>query len=502
MGDVTGFLKFPRELPARLPVPERLRDWKEVYEPFPAESAATQGARCMDCGIPFCHEGCPLGNLIPEWNDLVYRDDWSEAVERLHATNNFPEFTGRLCPAPCEGSCVLGINDDPVTIERIEYEIIERAWAEDWVAPVPSAVPTGRRVAVVGSGPAGLAAAQQLCRAGHGVVVYERAERPGGLLRYGIPEFKLEKAVLDRRLAQLEAEGVEFRCGVSVGAPSPDVPRAVADGATVLPAADLVAGYDAVVLAGGATLPRDLDVPGRSLGGVHRAMDYLKPSNMVQEGSLAEAPVTAEGKHVVIIGGGDTGADCLGTAHRQGALSVHQLEIMPEPPGSRSSDNPWPTWPLVLRTSSALEEGGERLFSVTTDEFVDDGSGSVAGLRGLEVELVTGDDGRPSFRPVEGSEFELPCQLVLLAMGFLGTEPDGVVADLGLDLDARGSVAAGPDWSTNVDGVFVCGDMTRGQSLIVWAIAEGRSAAAAVDRHLMGDTELPAPIVPGQLALR
>jgi len=502
VGDVTGFLKFGRRLPDRRPVPVRLRDWKEVYEPFSPEAASEQGARCMDCGIPFCHEGCPLGNLIPEWNDLVYRDDWSEAIERLHATNNFPEFTGRLCPAPCEGACVLGINDDPVAIERIEYEIVERAWSEGWVTPVTPAVPTGKRVAVVGSGPAGLAAAQQLCRAGHQVVVYERAEHPGGLLRYGIPEFKMEKAVLDRRLEQLEAEGVEFRCSTSVGEAAPEVGRAVATDAVVVPTADLVAGYDAVVLAGGATLPRDLPAPGRHLDGIHRAMDYLKPSNMVREGLLAEAPITAEGKHVVIIGGGDTGADCLGTAHRQGALSVHQLEIMPEPPGARAEDNPWPTWPLILRTSSALEEGGDRIFSVTTDEFVDDGSGAVAALRGHEVEVSTGPDGRPSFAAVEGSEFELPCQLVLLAMGFLGTESDGVVADLGLELDARGSVAADERWATNVDNVFVCGDMTRGQSLIVWAIAEGRSAAAAVDRHLMGTTALPAPIRPGQLALR
>ncbi len=397
---------------------------------------------------------------------------------------------------------MLGINADPVTIERIEYEIIERAWSEGWVTPVHASEPTGRRVAVVGSGPAGLAAAQQLCRAGHSVVVYERAERPGGLLRYGIPEFKMEKAVLDRRLEQLEAEGVEFRCGVSVGAPSPEVPWATAGGATIVSGTDLVADFDAVVLAGGATLPRDLAVPGRDLDGVHRAMDYLKPSNLVQEGALASSPVTAAGKHVVIIGGGDTGADCLGTAHRQGARSVHQLEILPMPPSARSEDNPWPTWPLVLRTSSALEEGGERLFSVTTDEFVDDGSGRVAGLRGHEVELTTGADGRPSFLPVEGSEFELPCDLVLLAMGFLGAEPHGVVADLGLELDARGSVSADSGWATNVDNVFVCGDMTRGQSLIVWAIAEGRSAAAAVDRHLMGSTSLPAPIAPGQLALR
>jgi glutamate synthase (NADPH) small chain len=502
MGDVTGFLKHGRELPARRPVPVRLRDWKEVYEPFPPEAAQRQGGRCMDCGIPFCQEGCPLGNLIPEWNDLVYRDDWSDAIERLHATNNFPEFTGRLCPAPCEGSCVLGINDDPVTIERIEYEIVERAWSEGWVAPVPPSVRSGKQVAVVGSGPSGLAAAQQLIRAGHRVVVFERAEKPGGLLRYGIPEFKMEKAVLDRRLDQMAAEGVEFRCRVSVGESAPEVQGALAPDATVVSARTLVDEFDGVLLAGGATLPRDLSVPGRQLDGIHRAMDFLKPSNLVQEGLLAVSPVSAEGKHVVIIGGGDTGADCLGTVHRQRALSVHQLEIMPEPPATRNGDNPWPTWPVILRTSAALEEGGERLFSVTTAEFVGDGDGHVRALRGSEVELAYGDDGRPDFLPVEGSEFELPCELVLLAMGFLGTERNGVVEELGVEVNARGSVAADAAWSTNVDGVFVCGDMTRGQSLIVWAIAEGRSAASSVDRYLMGSTALPAPIVPGQLALR
>ena len=502
MGDVSGFLKFGRALPLRRPVHVRLRDWKEVYEPFDEEEVRHQGARCMDCGIPFCHEGCPLGNLIPEWNDLVFRDDWTEAIRRLHATNNFPEFTGRLCPAPCEGSCVLGINSDPVTIERIEYEIAERAWSEGWVEPVKPVTVTGKRVAVVGSGPSGLAAAQQLARAGHQVVVFERAEKPGGLLRYGIPEFKMEKAVLDRRLAQLSDEGVEFRCGVSVGNADPEASGAVAADASVVDAKELVTQHDAVVLAGGATLPRDLPVPGRELGGIHPAMDYLKPSNRVQEGGLAESPISAAGKHVVIIGGGDTGADCLGTAYRQGALAVHQLEIMPEPPGARVGDNPWPTWPLILRTSSAHEEGGERLFSVTTTGFEGDESGNVRSLHGEEVELATGDDGRPTFAPVPDSAFELPCELVLLALGFLGTERTGVVADLGLELNPRGSVAADAQWSTNVEGVFVCGDMTRGQSLIVWAIAEGRSAAAAVDRYLMGTTDLPAPIVPGQLALR
>ncbi len=517
MGKTTGFMEHGRELPRRRPVPVRLRDWREVYEPFPEESTKVQGARCMDCGIPFCHDGCPLGNLIPEWNDLVYRDDWPEAMERLHATNNFPEFTGRLCPAPCEASCVLGINEDPVTIERIEYEIVERAWAEGWVTPEQPTVRTGKSVAVVGSGPAGLAAAQQLVRAGHLVTVFERAEKPGGLLRYGIPEFKMEKAVLDRRLAQLEAEGVTFVCSTSVGgaaegsvAPADGVIEpgeergqgtACAPDVRVRTAAEVRADFDAVVLAAGATLPRDLPVPGRELDGVHYALEYLKPANLVQEGALASSPITAAGKRVVIIGGGDTGADCLGTAHRQGAASVHQFEIMPEPPSDRLADNPWPVWPLILRSSAAHEEGGERLFSVTTTEFVDDGSGAVCALRGHTVEMRT-ENGRPVFEVVPGTEFELECELVLLAMGFLGTERRNAVDELGVEVGPRGSVAADGEWATNVEGVFVCGDQTRGQSLIVWAIAEGRSCAAAVDRWLMGTTSLPAPIVPGQLAMR
>ncbi len=513
MGKPTGFVEFPRRLPGRRPIPVRIRDWREVYEPFPEESARQQGARCMDCGIPFCHEGCPLGNLIPEWNDLVWRGQWEEAAERLHATNNFPEFTGRLCPAPCEGACVLGINAEPVTIERVEYEIAERAFAEQWVVPQVAEVRTGRSVAVVGSGPSGLACAQQLARAGHDVVVFERAERPGGLLRYGIPEFKMEKAVLDRRLAQLEAEGVTFRCATAVGT-APDTPvaelepgerrgpgTANAPDVAVVAATELLDRFDAVVLAGGATLPRDLPVPGRELRGVHGAMEYLKPSNLVREGALAEPSITAQGKHVVIIGGGDTGADCLGTTHRQGAASVHQFEILPRPPDARPGDNPWPTWPLVYRTSSAHEEGGERVYAVTTTEFVDDGTGAVGALRGHEVEMSV-VDGRPVMEPVAGTEFELPCELVLLAMGFLGTERRGVVAELELELDARGNVACDGNWATSHDRVFVCGDMTRGQSLIVWAIAEGRSCAAGVDRALMGDTALPAPLVPGQLALR
>jgi len=511
MGKVTGFLEIPRRLPTRRPVPVRVRDWREVYEPFPEEESVAQAARCMDCGIPFCHEGCPLGNLIPDWNDLVYRGDWYDAGERLHATNNFPEFTGRLCPAPCEGACVLGINAEPVTIERIEYEIAERSWSEGWVPPQVPPSRTGRSVAVVGSGPAGLACAQQLARAGHRVVVYERAERAGGLLRYGIPEFKMEKAVLDRRLAQLRAEGVHFRCSTSVGIGGPGagaepggergLGAACAPDVEVLSAESLVSEHDAVVLAGGATLPRDLPIEGRSLAGVHFAMEYLKRSNLVRERALERSPIDAAGKDVIIIGGGDTGADCLGTAHRQGARSVTQLEILPRPPDGRVPDNPWPTWPVIFRTSSAHEEGGERLYAVTASAFVDDGTGSVSALRGHQVRSET-LDGRPGFVAVEGSDFELPCQLVLLAMGFVGAERHGAVAELGLELDARGSVAADSSWQTSRPGVFVCGDMTRGQSLIVWAIAEGRSCAAAVDHYLVGDTALPAPLVPGQLALR
>jgi glutamate synthase (NADPH/NADH) small chain len=525
VGKLTGFIEYERALPNRRPVPIRLRDWREVYEAFDEDEARRQGARCMDCGIPFCHEGCPLGNLIPEWNDLVYRGDWSAAVERLHATNNFPEFTGRLCPAPCEAACVLGINAQPVAIERIEYEIAERAWSEGWVTPHVPAAASGKSVAVVGSGPAGLACAQQLARAGHRVVVFERAERAGGLLRYGIPEFKMEKAVIDRRLDQLRAEGVEFRCATAVGRDGAGRGDGTAwgDGAasdvtlepgerretgganapdvTVLAAESIVADFDAVVLAGGATLPRDLPVPGRNLDGIHLAMDYLKPSNLVREGVLWAPPVTAAAKRVIIIGGGDTGADCLGTVHRQGAALVHQLEILPRPPDSRAQDNPWPTWPVVFRTSSAHEEGGDRIYGVTTTAFVDDGSGAVRALRGCRVEMTAGG-GRAGFEPVPGTEFELPCELVLLALGFVGSERRGVVGELGLALDARGNVACDEGWQTSRSGVFVCGDMARGQSLIVWAIAEGRSSAASVDRFLMGNSLLPAPLVPGQLGLR
>ncbi len=476
MGDVSGFLKYGRELPHRRPVSVRLKDWKEVYEPFPEDHLQTQASRCMDCGIPFCNNGCPLGNLIPDWNDLVYRDRWHEAIERLHATNNFPEFTGRLCPAPCEAACVLGINEDPVTIKQVEVEIIDRAWAEGWVTPVKASRVTTKSVAVVGSGPAGLAAAQQLTRAGHGVVVFERADRIGGLLRYGIPEFKMEKRHLERRIAQMRAEGTVFRTGVDVG--------------TDITATALRGDFDAIVLAGGATQARDLPIPGRELAGIHQAMEYLPLSNRVQEGDLADPPITAKDKHVVIIGGGDTGADCLGTVHRQGAATVQQFEIMPRPPDARDEGTPWPLWPLMYRTSSAHEEGGERIFAVNTERF-EGQDGSVRALRAHDVEFV---DGR--FQKVEGTDRDMECELVLLAMGFTGPERSPLLEDLGVELTDRGNVGRDADWSTNVSGVFTCGDMGRGQSLIVWAIAEGRAAAAAVDRHLMGDTELPSPITP------
>ncbi|MDX6266409.1 MAG: glutamate synthase small chain [Frankiales bacterium] len=473
MADPQGFLKLDRQTPTRRPVDVRIRDWKEVYEDFPKESLAGQASRCMDCGIPFCHNGCPLGNLIPEWNDLVYKDDWSSAIERLHATNNFPEFTGRLCPAPCEASCVLGINQDPVTIKQVEVEIIDRAWDELHVVPSLAKESSGKSVAVVGSGPAGLAAAQQLTRAGHAVTVFERAPRIGGLLRYGIPEFKMEKRHLDRRLEQMAAEGTTFRAGVNVGV---DV--------TV---EQLRAQFDAVVLAGGSTVGRDLPAPGRELAGIHLAMEYLVPANEVQEGTRSDWPITAEDKHVVIIGGGDTGADCLGTAHRQGAASVTQLEIMPEPPAQRASSTPWPTWPLMLRTSSAHEEGGERVFAVSTTEYVGK-DGAVDAIRLTDVDA--------SFQPIPGSERTIPAQLVLLAMGFVSPQHEGLLDELGVAYDGRGNVERSSSWESSVPGVFVAGDMGRGQSLIVWAIAEGRSCAAAVDAHLMGTTTLPNPVRP------
>ncbi|MFZ4720448.1 MAG: glutamate synthase subunit beta [Ilumatobacteraceae bacterium] len=477
MGETTGFLQWVRVTPKHRPVDERLKDWKEVYEDFPQDTLKLQAGRCMDCGIPFCNNGCPLGNLIPDWNDLVYREHWRDAIDRLHATNNFPEFTGRLCPAPCESACVLGINNDPVSIKQVEVEIIDRAWDEGWVLPQTPTVMTGKRVVVIGSGPAGLATAQQLTRAGHEVVVLERADRIGGLLRYGIPEFKMEKRHVDRRIAQMEAEGTEFRTNAVVGG---NIDIEV-----------LLASYDAVVLAAGATAWRDLPVPGRELRGVHQAMEYLPGANREQLGD-GPAPINVAGKHVVIIGGGDTGADCLGTAHRQGAASVTQLEIMPRPPEKRNAaGNPWPQFAMVYKVTSAHEEGGERLYSVNTERFVDDGEGNVRALLIHEVQMV---DGR--FQKIEGTDRELPADHVFLAMGFVGPEKGSWLDQLGVSLDERGNVSRNDQYMTNVPGVFVAGDMGRGQSLIVWAIAEGRSAAAGVDRWLMGETQLPVPIAP------
>ena len=475
MGEPTGFLNWKRATPKRRPIPVRVTDWREVYEPFDANELNHQAGRCMDCGIPFCNNGCPLGNLIPDWNDLVYRGHWRDAIERLHATNNFPEFTGRLCPAPCESACVLGINEDPVSIKQVEVEIIDRAWNEGWVQPYIATTKTGKRIAVIGSGPAGLATAQQLTRAGHEVVVLERADRIGGLLRYGIPEFKMEKKYLDRRIEQMREEGTEFRVNAAVGE---NVDIEV-----------LVASHDAVVLACGSTIGRDLPVPGRELRGIHQAMEYLPFANKVQQGDIADSPIDANGKHVVIIGGGDTGADCLGTAIRQGAASITQLEIMPMPPSERASTNPWPQWSLIYRTSSAHEEGGERMFSVNTERFVDDGNGNVKALVLNEVQMVDG-----KFETIAGSTREIPADLVFLALGFVGPETGSWIEQLGVNLDARGNVARADNYTTNIPSVFVAGDMGRGQSLIVWAIAEGRACASAVDEYLMGETSLPSPM--------
>ena len=481
MADPKGFMTTPRRVAERRPVAERIHDWKEVYPGTPGRAVlpiiSEQAGRCMDCGIPFCHTGCPLGNLIPDWNDLVWRSDWDEALERLHATNNFPEFTGRLCPAPCETACVVGINRDPVTIKNVEVAIIDKGWDDRRVTPQPPEWHTGKTVAVVGSGPAGLAVAQQLTRAGHTVAVFERADSPGGLLRYGIPEFKMEKAVLDRRIRQMKDEGTNFRCGVEVGVD--------------LTGEELRERYDAVVLATGSTVGRDLPVPGRELAGIHQAMDFLPQANRVALGGFVENQITAAGKHVVIIGGGDTGADCLGTAIRQGAESVVQLEIMPTPPNERPGHQPWPTYPMIYRVSSAHEEAGDRVYSVSTSEFRGDENGRVRALVMSEVRFEAG-----KVVPVEGTEQEIPAELVLLAMGFTGPETDTVVSQLGVSLDERRNVARDKNYATDVDGVFACGDAGRGQSLIVWAIAEGRACAAGVDQYLSGSTKLPRPIAP------
>ncbi|HEY5846968.1 MAG TPA: glutamate synthase subunit beta [Microlunatus sp.] len=481
MADPRGFMKYERQVAERRPVAERIHDWKEVYPGSPGRALlpiiSEQAGRCMDCGIPFCHTGCPLGNLIPEWNDLVWRSDWDEALERLHATNNFPEFTGRLCPAPCETACVVGINRDAVTIKNVEVAIIDKAWDERRVTPQPPEWHTGKTVAVIGSGPAGLAVAQQLTRAGHTVAVFERADEPGGLMRYGIPEFKMEKAVLDRRIQQMKNEGTNFRCGVEVG--------------VTITGEQIKARYEAVVLATGSTVGRELPVPGRELNGIHQAMEFLPQANRVALGHSVENQISAAGKDVVIIGGGDTGADCLGTAIRQGARSITQLEIMPTPPEERPSHQPWPTYPMTYRVSSAHEEAGERVYSVSTSEFVGDEAGTVSSLRLVEVVFEAG-----KVTPIEGTDREVPAQLVLLAMGFTGPERETVVSQLGVSLDERGNVARDEDYATDVDGVFACGDAGRGQSLIVWAIAEGRACAAGVDEYLSGSTKLPRPIPP------
>jgi len=473
-------MEFGRETPERRPVGERVHDWLEVYGDFPTDALRRQAARCMDCGIPFCHQGCPLGNIIPDWNDLVYRDKWREAIERLHATNNFPEFTGRLCPAPCEAACVLGINSDPVTIKQVELTIIEHAYREGWIAPEPPQQRTGKTVAVIGSGPAGLAAAQQLARAGHAVTVFERDDRVGGLLRYGIPDFKMQKEFIDRRLRQMEAEGVEFRTSVNVG-----------EG---IDARELLGQFDAVCLTGGATHARDLDVPGRDLQGVYLAMEYLPMQNRRNAGD--EIPegqfISAKDKRVVILGGGDTGADCLGTAIRQGATDVAQYELLPRPPDSRPAETPWPTWPNIYRVSSAHEEGGARDYGILTKRLSGEG-GVLKQLHAVRVESAM-EDGRQVMREVPGSEFAVDVDLLLLAMGFLGPQRSGLLEQLGVRLTERGNVWADENRMTSVPGVFAAGDMTRGQSLIVWAIAEGRTAARGIDDYLMGSTALPAPL--------
>ena len=476
MGKITGFLEIDRALPPRRPITERLKDWRELEGKFDDAALQAQGARCMDCGIPFCHKGCPLGNIIPDWNDLIYRGRWKQAIERLHSTNNFPEFTGRICPAPCEEACVLNINNDPVTIKQIEKQTIDHALKAGWVVPQTPAQRTGKTVAVAGSGPAGLACAQQLARAGHLVTVFERDDRIGGLLRYGIPDFKMEKHLIDFRMKQMEAEGVTFRPGVSVG--------------TDYPTERLSREFDAVVIAAGATKPRDLPVPGRELAGVHFAMEFLPQQNKVLAGDTVPGQICAAGKRVVILGGGDTGSDCLGTSNRQGALSVHQFELLPQPPGARTADMPWPYWPMILRTSSSHEEGVTRDWSINTKSFSGE-NGQVKQLHGVRLEWQQGNNGRPQMVEIPDSEFTLDADLVLLALGFLGPE-QGPITDLGLKTDERSNIAVDENYLSSVPGVFACGDARRGQSLVVWAIWEGRECARGVDQYLMGRTDLPA----------
>ncbi len=487
MGKPTGFKEYGRQAPQQQPVSLRVQHFNEFYQDWSEEQAREQGARCMNCAVPFCHTGCPLGNLIPDFNDFVYQGDWRGALNALHATNNFPEFTGRVCPAPCEAACVLNINQDPVTIEYIEKAIADRGWQEGWIAPQTPSQRTGKRVAVVGSGPAGLAAAQQLNRCGHWVTVFERDEYIGGLLTLGIPDFKLEKPVVQRRVQQMRDEGVIFKTGVDVGAD--------------YAAADLVSDFDAVVLTGGCTVPRDLPVPGRELGGVHFAMEFLTQQNRLNAGQSipADERISAEGKRVVILGGGDTGSDCLGTSHRQGAEVVYQYELLSEPPAERREDNPWPLWPLILRTSSSQEEGGIRDYDVLTTHFSGSG-GNVEKLHAVRIEWGAPDEsGRPAMNRVEGSEFEIDVDLVLLAMGFVHPQREGLLEQLGVELDARGNVRTDDAKMTSVAGVFAAGDMARGQSLVVWALAEGREAARGADEYLMGDTALR-PVLAGALA--
>ena len=477
MADPKGFLTTDRAVPTRRPVDVRIKDWKEVYEEQAFPDLQKQAGRCMDCGIPFCHSGCPLGNLIPEWNDLIWRGDKNEAIDRLHATNNFPEFTGRLCPAPCETACVVAINKTAVTIKQIELRTIEEAFKDGNVEPLIADRLTGKTVAVIGSGPAGLAAAQQLTRAGHTVAVYDRADKIGGLLRYGIPEFKMEKAILDRRLDQMTKEGTRFRPGVNVG--------------VELTGSQLRTKYDAIVLAVGATQWRDINVPGRELKGIYQAMEFLPWGNRQGLGEVETPEINVSGKHVVILGGGDTGADCLGTSVRQGSASVTQLEIMPRPTEERPAGQPWPTYPMIYRVSSAHEELDNRLFAVSTEEFLGDGNGNLRALKIVETKFENG-----KFEPVPGTEKELPADFVFLAMGFTGPEKTALFEQLEVELDERGNIKRGLDYQSTQEGIFVAGDAGRGQSLIVWAIAEGRSAAAEVDKYLTGDTQLPAPILP------